>query len=655
MRANSSANAVLGSHYKWIALSNTTLGVLMATINSTILIISLPAIFRGIAINPLHSGQTSLLLWILMGFNVATTILLVSFGRISDSYGRVRLYNLGFLIFTFGSILLFITPGKGTTGEWELIIFRFVQGIGGAFLFANSAAILTDAFPPNERGLALGLNQIAAIGGSVIGLVVGGLLAAIDWRAIFLVNVPVGLFGTVWAYIALKETATRREVKRLDWWGNLTFALGLMGVLLGLTYSISPYKTHAMGWHSPFVLTSLIAGIALLIAFVVIENLVPDPMFHMGLFRIRAFSIGNFTSLMSAIARGGLSFMLIIWLQGIWLPLHGVSFAHTPLQAGIDTIPQMAGFLVFGPISGRLSDRYGARWFATAGMLVSAAGFLLLNTLPADFHYWTFAAYIFIVGAGMGLFASPNTASIMSAVPARFRGAASGMRATFMNAGMMLSMGIFFSMVISSLATGLPTAITKGLSHFALPAPVIAHIAHLPPLDVLFAALLGYNPLKMLLSSTVVGRGYLAHMPKAQAALLTSPRYFPHLIAHPFMHALGVVFLFSAAMTFLSAVLSVFRGERFIYEDEPERGGATGMAAPELLQMAASSHHNSLALALTAVWMARDGVNPDAPREREQQLRQALSLLSLALGQNSQTLSASQEVPDETNLQTEPV
>lgn len=599
----------------------------MASINGTILIISLPAIFRGIHINPLQGDQTSLLLWILLGFNVATTILLVSFGRISDTYGRVKLYNLGFLIFTIGSIMLFLTPGKGATGEWELIIFRFIQGIGGAFLFANSAAILTDAFPANERGLALGLNQIAAIAGGVIGLVVGGLLSVIDWRAIFLVNVPIGLFGTVWAYIALRETATTREGKRIDWWGNITFAAGLMGVMLGLTYSISPYKNHPMGWHSPFVLTSLIGGVALLIAFVIIESLVDDPMFHLGLFKTRAFSIGNFTSLMSSIARGGLSFMLIIWLQGVWLPLHGISFVHTPLQAGIDTIPQMAGFLVFGPLSGRLSDRFGPRWFATMGMLVSAIGFFLLNTLPADFHYWTFAFYIFVVGAGMGLFASPNTSAIMSSVPARFRGAASGMRATFMNAGMMLSMGIFFTMVIGSLSTGLPNAITKGLGKFALPAPVISHLAHLPPLDVLFAALLGYNPLKMLLSNTAKGKAILAHLPHAQFVTMTSSHYFPHLISAPFMTSLRVVFLFAAGMMLLAAILSVFRGERFIYDDSTVKVASrapTGI--PTKIPV------SSVLLALSAVWIAKDGASTGAPKEREEQLRRSLTLLSLALG-----------------------
>lgn len=568
--------------YKWIALSNTTLGVLMASINQTILIISLPAIFRGIKVNPLqHSGNMGLLLWILMGFNVATTILLVSFGRISDTYGRVKLYNLGFLVFTIGSILLFLTPGTASAGEWELIVFRFLQGIGGAFLFANSAAILTDAFPAEERGLALGLNQIAGVGGGVIGLVVGGLLSVVWWRAIFLVNVPVGLFGTVWAFIALRETATTRDAKRIDWWGNITFALGLMGVMLGLTYSLTPYGSHPMGWQNPFVLSTLIGGVVLLAIFVIIESKVLDPMFHIGLFKIRAFAIGNATNLMGSIARGGLSFMMIIWLQGIWLPMHGVSFANTPLQAGIDTIPQMVGFLALGPISGKLSDRLGARWLATAGMLVSALGFFLLNTLPADFHYWTFAFYIFVVGAGMGLFASPNTAAIMSAVPARFRGAASGMNATFMNAGMMLSMGIFFTIVISSLSSGLPLTITHGLGRFALPPVFIQGLAHASPLSLLFAALLGYNPLKTIFNSTAAGHALVSHLPTAQVATLESPQFFPQLIAHPFMDALRVVFLFAAAMTLLSALLSVFRGGRFIYQDEAPPDSAEPKSAAE--------------------------------------------------------------------------
>lgn len=561
-----------GIPYKWIALSNTTLGILMAAINGTILIISLPAIFRGIHVDPLVPGQTSLLLWVMLSFNVATTVLLVTFGRISDALGRVRLYNLGFAIFTLGSILSFLTWGTGTAGEWQLITFRFVQGIGGAFLFSNSAAILTDAFPANERGLALGLNQVAAIGGGVIGLVVGGLLSAVDWRLVFLVNVPIGIIGTIWAYVALKEQATKRESAKLDIWGNLTFGVGILAVLVGLTYGIVPYGTASMGWGSPFVRTAIIGGIILLALFVWIESVVKDPLFHLNLFRNRAFAAGNLSGFLASIARGGLQFMIIIWLQGIWLPLHGISYANTPLQAGIDTLPQMVGFLIAGPISGRLSDRFGARWFGFAGMVVAALGFILLTTLPADFNYWSFAFCIFLVGAGMGVFASPNSAAIMSSVPAQFRGAASGMRATFQNAGMMMSMGIFFTIVISNLAAHLPHAVLSGLTTFGLPHTFALGISKLPPTATLFAALLGYNPMAHLLPASA-----LHLLPSAKAAALVGEHFFPSLIKAPFANALHVVFLFSAIMSVIAAIASLLRGSRFIYDEHADRP-ATALA-----------------------------------------------------------------------------
>ncbi|PSR22171.1 MAG: MFS transporter [Sulfobacillus acidophilus] len=614
-----------GIDYKWIALSNTTLGILMAAINGTSLIIALPAVFRGIHVNPLAPGATGLLLWVLLGFNVATTILLVAFGRVSDSYGRVRLYNLGFAVFTIGSILLSITWATGVAGEWQLIIFRFIQGIGGAFLFANSAAILTDAFPTNERGFALGLNQIAGIGGGVIGIVLGGLMAAVDWRAVFLINVPIGLAGTIWAYVALRETSSKRPALRMDWAGNITFAAGLLGVLIGLTYSIEPYKHYATGWHSPFVLTSLIAGIVLLIAFVVVEQFAPDPMFNLKLFRNQAFTAGNVAGLLAAVARGGLMFMIIIWLQGIWLPVHGVSYAHTPLQAGIDTLPQMVGFLLAGPISGRLSDRFGARWFGMAGMLVSGSGFLLLNTLHAIFPYWTFAFYVFLIGVGMGLFASPNSAAIMNSVPARYRGVASGMRATFMNAGQMLSMGIFFTIVITVLTTRLPGALYRGLIRVHFPAAIAAPISHLPPISALFSALLGYNPMKILL-----GAKGLAILPAASRAVVVGRSFFPGLIAAPFMHALSVVFLFAMGMSIIAAIASLLRGPHFIYDETQAAAGSAGPASQPTSERRRSE---AVLLALAAVWMAKDGVEAHASPEREQQLRRALTLLALTLGQ----------------------
>ncbi len=567
----------LKDHYKWIALTNTTLGVLMASINGTILIIALPAIFAGIHVNPLNQGQSSLLLWVLLGFNVATTIFLVAFGRISDTYGRVKLYNLGFAIFTLGSILLFITPSQGISGEWELIIFRFIQGIGGAFLFSNSTAILTDAFPANQRGFALGLNQIASVGGSVIGLVVGGLLAVVNWRLIFLVSVPVGLIGTIWGYMSLKEMAKTRDSKHLDFFGNITFALGLLAILIGLTYGILPYGKSPMGWSNPWIITALVVGVVLLLAFIQIERTVKDPMFHLDLFKNQAFSLGNLSGLLSSIARGGLQFMLIIWLQGIWLPLHGVSYANTPLLAGVATLPQMVGFLLAGPLSGWISDRLGARWFGFAGMMVSGVGFFLLNTLPADFSYIWFAIYVFIIGAGMGMFASPNTSMVMNAVPPRFRGVASGMRATFLNGGMMMSMGIFFSIVITNLSGHLPSAMLQGLSHYQLPPALVHGISGLPPTAALFAAMLGYNPMASLIPAAA-----LHALPASQAAQIVGREFFPNLIAVPFMLALRAVFIFALVMSVIAAFASLFSGKKYIFDEEANSLPSDNIAPQEV-------------------------------------------------------------------------
>ncbi len=552
-------------HYKWIALSNTTLGVLMATINQSILIIALPVIFNGLQVNPLAPDQTGLLLWVLLGFNVATTVLLVLFGRLSDIFGRVRLYNLGFLIFTVGSVLASITWSKGTSGEVELIIFRLVQGIGGSFLFSNSAAILTDAFPENQRGLALGLNQVAAISGSIIGLLVGGALAATGhWRFIFLVNVPVGIAGTIWAYIALKEVAKRQAKQHLDLMGNITLTLGLLGVMLGLTYGIMPYHHHSMGWTNPWVIGEFIVGVIALILFVIVELYAEQPLFNLNLFKIWPFTAGNLSGLLSALARGGLQFMLIIWLQGIYLPLHGVSYSQTPLIAGLYTLPQMLGFLVAGPISGMLSDRFGARAFSTLGMVVTAIGFFLFTTLPLDFNPWIFWLYLLIIGIGMGLFASPNTAAIMNALPAAYRGVGSGMRATFNNAGSMLSMGLFFSIMITGLAQKLPLAMQTGLVKHGVPLQGAIAVSHLPPTSSLFAALLGYNPLKNLLQEF----GILQKMSAADVHYVIGQKFFPLLIGPPFLHGLSLAFTASLIMSLVAALISVFRGRRYVHIDE---------------------------------------------------------------------------------------
>ncbi len=555
----------VGPHYKWVALSNTTLGVLMASIDASIVLISLPAIFNGIHINPLAPGETDYFLWLLLGYMVVTATLLVTFGRISDMFGRVRFYNLGFAIFSVGSILLWLTPGTGNTGALELILFRLVQGIGGGFLFSNSAAILTDAFPTNQRGLALGINQIAAILGSVIGLILGGILSYFSWRLVFLVSVPVGIIGTVWAYLMLREVASPHKRQKIDWAGNVTFAFGATILLLGITYGIQPYGGAPTGWGNPMVIGAIVVGILLLAAFIWIELHVEDPMFRLDLFKIRAFAAGNISSFLASIARGGLQFMLIIWLQGIWLPLHGYNYEVTPLWAGIYLLPLLFGFVLMGPMSGWLSDRFGARPFSTTGMLIQAIGFLLLTILPTNFDYIWFAILLFLLGVGQGMFSSPNTSSVMSSVPAEVRGVASGMRATFQNSGSLVSIGVFFSIITIGLASALPLTLFSGLTQAGVPAATATQISHLPPTSALFAAFLGYNPMATLLPTNV-----LHSLPAAKQATLLGHTFFPNLISPPFMIGLHGVFYLSAAMCFVAALASFLRGKRYVYQPESD-------------------------------------------------------------------------------------
>jgi len=549
--------------YKWIALSNTTLGAFMAALDGSIVLIALPAIFRGIGINPLAPGETDYLLWVLMGYGVITATLLVTFGRISDMFGRVRLYNLGFAIFAVGSILLFLVQGTGNGAALQIIIFRLVQAIGGAFLFSNSTAILTDAFPPHQRGMAMGINQIALLSGQFIGLLAGGLLAAIDWRAVFLVSVPFSIGGTIWAYMALHETAKIREHQKLDIPGNVLFAVGLTAVLVGMTYGLQPYGASSMGWTNPFVLSCLIGGALLLIAFFFVEQRALEPMFRLELFKIRMFLAGNAAGFLASLARGGLTFMLIIWLQGIWLPLHGYNFEDTPLWAGIYMLPLTAGFFVMGPLSGYLSDRFGARFFSTGGMLLTAAGFAGLMLLPPNFYFPAFAVIIFIIGMGMGMFAAPNTTAIMNSVPAEHRGVSSGMRSTFQNTANTLSITLIFTMVTAGLAARLPTALFSGLTQAGLPSDAAQGIANLPPTAALFAAFLGYNPLGTLLPSQL-----LHSLPAAAQTQLLSKTFFPSLIAGPFKQGLRIAFSISVVLSVLAALASLLRGKRYIHGQE---------------------------------------------------------------------------------------
>jgi MFS family permease len=568
--------AVPGTHYKWVALSNTTLGILSATVNGSIVIISLPAIFRGIHLNPLTPGNISYLLWMLMGYLLVSAVLVVTLGRLGDMYGRVRMYNLGFAIFGLAALALPFDPFTGPSGAMWLILWRVVQAVGGSMLMANSPAILTDAFPPDQRGTAMGINQVAGISGSFIGLILGGVLAAVDWRLVFLVSVPIGIGGTIWSYLSLRETGVRTKAK-IDWLGNVTFALGLVGILVGITYGIQPYGGHTMGWTSPLVLTGLLGGAALLAAFCFIEQRVKQPMFDLHLLRIRAFAAGSLATLLASIARGGLQFMLILWLQGIWLVLHGYNYVDTPLWSGIYLLPLTFGFVVSGPVSGWLSDKHGARAFASGGLLLSAAAFGGLLLLPTNFHYLAFGLLIFLAGAGMGLFSAPNAAAIMNSVPRHQRGAASGMLATFQNSGFVLSIGVFFSLMIAGLASTLPATLSRGLTAQGVPTAIAHQIAGLPPVGSLFAAFLGYNPVKTLLGPT----GVLAHLPASNVATLTGKRFFPELISQPFHHGLIIVFTTAMALLALAAGVSALRGARFVHEEQAvsaEAGGTTEAA-----------------------------------------------------------------------------
>ena len=568
--------------YKWIVLSNTTLAVLLATLDGSITIIAMPAIFRGIKLDPLQPSNSFYLLWMVLGYLIVGSVLLLSFGRLGDMFGRVRMYNLGFVIYTAASLALTVCWLNGTSGAMYLVVFRLVQGVGGAFLVANSAAILTDAFPPNQRGMALGINNIVAVSGMFVGLVLGGILAPISWRMVFLISVPVGLFGTVWAYVMLHELS--RPVRAsIDWLGNVTFALGLILIMIAITHGIRPYGDHSTGWLSPQVLIEMGCGVASLIAFAVVELRSKDPMFRLQLLRIRAFTFGTVSTFLAALARGGLLFMLIIWLQGIWLPLHGVDFADTPLKAGLFMLPLTVGMLVAGPTSGYLSDRYGARGFATGGMLLAAFTFGLLLLMPTDFSYPVFALVLLLNGIAMGLFASPNRAAVMNSLPPGDRGSGGGMNATFQNSAQVLSVGIFFSLMIAGLATSLPHTLASGLHAHGVSASAAAAAGKLPPVSVLFAAFLGYNPIQHLVGGHVLGS-----LPAHSQAILTGHTFFPQLISAPFRSGLDLAFAFAIACCLVGAAASLMRGGIYHHAEAsvPEPNVTTAEAEAVNLQRA---------------------------------------------------------------------
>jgi len=557
-------NGALPANYKWIALSNTTLAVLLATLDGSITMIAMPNIFRGIHLNPLQSGNSFYLLWMVLGYLIVSSVLIVSLGRLGDMFGRVRIYNLGYVVYTVASLLLTIDWMHGGVGATYLIVFRLFQGVGGAFLLANAAAILTDAFPANQRGMALGINNIVGVSGMFVGLVLGGILAPINWRLVFLISVPVGLFGTVWGYRNLRELGRPQRGAKIDWPGNISFAVGLILIMVSITYGIRPYGQHAMGWISPRVLILAGLGVLTLIFFAIWETRAQDPMFRLPLMRIRAFSAGTISTFLASVSRGGLMFMLIIWLQGIWLPQHGVDFTQTPLRAGLYMLPLTVGMLIAGPTSGVLSDRYGARPFATAGMIATAGAFVLLWLLPINFSYPVFALVLLSLGLSMGLFASPNRAAVMNSLPPADRGAGGAMNQTFQNSAQVLSVGIFFSLMIAGLASTLPHTLSSGLAAHGVPTGVANAIGKVPPVSVLFSAFLGYNPVQSL-----VGKHVLSTLSAHDRTVLTGRSFFPHLISQPFENGLHTALTFAIIACLVAALASALRGGVYHHSDEP--------------------------------------------------------------------------------------
>jgi MFS family permease len=631
-------NATRGANYKWIALSNTTLGILMVTINQSILLISLPDIFRGIKLDPLTPGNTSYFLWVLMGFMIVTSVLVVSLGRVGDMYGRVKMYNLGFAVFTVFSILLSLTFGSGHGAALWIIIMRLFQGVGGAFLFANSSAIITDAFPERERGKALGINGVAVVGGSFLGLILGGVLAPVDWRLVFLVSVPFGLFGTVWAYVMLQDNGVRIKSK-IDWTGNITFAVGLISILTGIIYALQPYGPHTMGWTNPGVLAAVFGGLATLGVFIWIEFHVADPMFRLRLFQIRAFTAGNIAALLGAVGRGGLQFMLIIWLQGIWLPQHGYSFDRTPLWAGIYLIPLTVGFLLSGPLSGILSDRYGARGFATGGLLISAVAFLLLELLPMNFNYLAFAPLIFLWAFGAGMFFSPNQAAVMNSLPADQRGAGAGMLNTFQNSASVLSIGVFFTIITLGLAASLPSHLYSGLIAQGVPTGPARTVSHLPPIGSLFAAFLGYNPIQQLLGSQQTLQTTY-HLSAAHAQYLLGRSFFPKLIAQPFANGLHLAFDFAAGTSIIAAIASLLRGGRYVHSSDGAVGAQTN-GADQISANGNGTNGNG----------TRNGTNGNGSHRPHEPLSEEIGEGMAGAGVAAATSEGAGEVIDETVLE----
>ena len=441
-------------HYKWWALSTTSLGMLLATINSGTLIIALPDLGRS-----LHTSLLQLV-WVILAYMIASTVLVLTAGRLSDLFGRKRAYLLGFAIFAATSL------GAGFAADGtELILWRIAQGIGGALIFANSSALVTDAFPREQLGVAMGTNTMVAAIGLVLGPVLGGVLVSISWHWVFWFNVPLALIGTLWGAAVLHDTAKPDEVRGLDLLGTATFVAGLTGLVLGVS------RGGISGWGDPVVITGLVAAAVFLPAFIAIERRARAPMLDLTIFRNRMFSAATAAAFINGLSRFALMFVFVFYFQG--------AQGDDPITAGIKLTPMAFGMLVSSPLAGVWADRRGSRAMAALGMLVSAAALALMTTLQPHSPYWQSGLWLFIVGVGSGMFNSPNTAAMMGTVPAYRRGIAAGTRTMLQNTGAVISIAFVLAIVTAAVPKTtlfrIFSGLAKGLSDAKL-APFISNM-----------------------------------------------------------------------------------------------------------------------------------------------------------------------------------
>ncbi|WP_066797234.1 MFS transporter [Caldivirga sp. MU80] len=539
-------------------LVNSFLGSLMASMTMSAIIIALPDILRGIGVNPMSPLGFASMMWLMFSYPLMVAVAVPIVGRLSDMYGRGKMFTIGDAIFTVMSTLLGIVPGYGSVAVAQMIAYRFVQGLGGSMMFTNSAAIITDVYPPHRRGVAMGIVSIAFSAGSIIGLVVGGVLAVVNWRLVFLVNTPIGIASTAWAYVTVYRLPLGLRRVRVDYLGASMLAASLVLLLLGITFGMLPSGNSMMSWGSPMVLGLIGGGLLLMALLIPVEMRTGEPILKINLFRIRPFTFGVLSALFLFLAQGANVFVLSLLLQAIYLPMHGVPYSETPLLAGIYLIPSSVANAVFAPVGGRLINRFGARVVSTIGAVLLGVSFELLTLLSLNFNYTLFAADLFLMGTGSGLFQSPNLVSIMSSVPQEDRSAASGLRASMQNIGLLMSFAVFLTLILVGSATALSTSISSALTKVGVPSDVVSELTRIPPAYALFAAFMGYDPMKFLMSQTGVD------LPGSVYAAVTKPTFFPSAIA-PAM-ATGFIYAYhiAAIMAFTAAVFSYLRGREHI-------------------------------------------------------------------------------------------